>query len=205
LSQRKVAWLGWAENKLVVGRTKPTIASVPQASPSAHQEQSPTIQRLDVYLTIVCFLAVGLTGMVVGCASTKSAHTAKEERVTVAQLSAPARAAVEKLTAGGAVDQIDKEIERGEVVYDVEATVRGQHVEYLIADSNGEVLGTETPIDFGALPEPVRAAAEKYFGRSAGLKAMKGLEYGETHFEIEGVKNGKTVEVTFNPEGRKAK
>ena len=35
-----------------------------------------------------------------------------------------------------------------------------------------------------------------------GLKAMKGLEYGETHYEIEGPKNGKTVEVTFEPDGK---
>ena len=61
------------------------------------------------------------------------------------------------------------------------------------------------PIEFTALPEPVRAAAEKYFGGNAGLKAMKGLEYGETHYELEGLKNGKAVEVTFDPEGRKTK
>ena len=112
---------------------------------------------------------------------------------------------MEKLTAGGTVDQIDKEIERGKVVYDVEATVGGQHVEFLIADADGQVLGTEVPIDLRAVPEAVRAAAEKYFGASAGLKAMKGLEYGQTRYEIEGTKNGKTVEVTFNPDGRKAR
>ena len=163
------------------------------------------MQRRFDCLIIVSLLALGIAGIAAVCASTKSARAAKEERVTIAQLSTPARASVEKLTAGGTVDQIDKEIERGKVVYDVEATVRGQHVEFLIADSNGEVLGTETPVDLSALPEPVRAAAQKYFGGSAGLKAMKGLEYGETHYEIEGLKNGKTVEVTFDPEGRRAR
>lgn len=112
---------------------------------------------------------------------------------------------MEKLTAGGTVDQIDKEIERGKVVYDVEATVGGQHVEFLIADADGQVLGTEVPIDLSAVPAAVRAAAEKYFDASADLKAMKGLEYGQTRYEIEGTKNGKTVEVTFNPDGRKAR
>jgi uncharacterized membrane protein YkoI len=157
------------------------------------------------HLIIVPLVAVAIAGIAPGCASTKSAHAAKEERVTIARLSPPARASVEKLTAGGTVDQIDKEIERGKVVYDVEATLRGEHVEFLIADSNGEVLGTETPIDFAALPDPVRVAAEKYFGGHVGLKAMKGLEYGEIHYEIEGLKNGKTVEVTFNSDGRRAK
>jgi len=34
---------------------------------------------------------------------------------------------------------------------------------------------------------------------------MKGVEYGETHYEIEGPKNGKTVEATFDPSGKKGK
>ena len=144
-------------------------------------------------------LAAGVAGLVAGCASTK------EQRVSLAQMSAPARTTVEKETAGGKIDQIDKEVEKGKVVYDVEATVGGKHVEFLIADADGAVLGTETEIEFNQLPEPVRAAAEKYFGTSAGLKAMKGVEYGETHYEIEGPKGGKTVEVTFDPAGKRGK
>jgi hypothetical protein len=31
---------------------------------------------------------------------------------------------------------------------------------------------------------------------------MKGVEYGETHYEIEGQKNGKKVEVTLDPLGK---
>ena len=143
--------------------------------------------------------AVAAAGLAAGCASTK------EQRVSLTQMSAPARATVEKETAGGKIDQIDKEVEKGKVVYDVEATVGGKHVEFLIADADGAVLGTETEIEFNQLPEPVRAAAEKYFGTSAGLKAMKGVEYGETHYEIEGPKGGKTVEVTFDPAGKRGK
>ena len=101
--------------------------------------------------------------------------------------------------------KLTKEVEKGKVVYDVEATVGGKHVEFLIADADGAVLGTEVPIEFSELPEAVRAAAEKYFGSAAGLKAMKGVEYGETSYEIEGTKNGKTVEVTFDPAGKRGK
>jgi len=87
----------------------------------------------------------------------------------------------------------------------VEATVGGEHVECLIADADGAILGTEVSIELAQLPEPVRVAAEKYFGTTSGLKAMKGDEYGETHYEIVGPKNGKTVEVTFDPGGKRAK
>jgi uncharacterized membrane protein YkoI len=152
---------------------------------------------------IALMVAAGLPGLWTGCATNKSSEAAKEERVTLAQVSAPARATVEKVTAGGSVDKIDKEFERGKVVYDVEATVGGKHVEYLIADADGQVLGTEVSIAYGELPEPVRAAAEKYFDSATGLKAMKGVEYGETHYEIEGPKNGKTVEATFDASGKK--
>ena len=147
-------------------------------------------------------LAIGMAGLAVGCASDKSA---KEVRVSLPQLSPPARATLERVTAGGTIDKIDREIERGKVVYDAEATVGGKHVEYLIADSNGEVLGTENEIEFSQLPEPVRTAAEKYFDSTTGLKAMKGLEYGETHYEIEGPKHGKNVEATFDPLGKRGK
>jgi uncharacterized membrane protein YkoI len=147
-------------------------------------------------------LAAGIASLWAGCATHKNTQ-AKEERVSVAQLSAPARATVERVTTGGKVDQIDKEVERGKVVYDVEATVGGKHVEYLIADADGEVLGTEVSIAYNEVPEPVRAAAEMYFDKGPELKAMKGIEYGETHYEIEGPKNGKSVEATFDPAGKK--
>jgi uncharacterized membrane protein YkoI len=149
-------------------------------------------------------LAVGTAGLVAGCASTKSGSAQKEVRVTLAELSGPARATVEKETTSGKVDQIDKEVERGKTVYDVEATVGGRHLEFLIADADGAVLGTEVPIEYNELPEAVRAATEKYFGSATGLKVMKGVEYGETSYEIEGQKNGKTVEVTFDPMGKRA-
>jgi len=34
---------------------------------------------------------------------------------------------------------------------------------------------------------------------------MKGVGYGETHFEIEGRKNGKKVEVTYDASGKQSK
>src|SRR5207249_10769182 len=134
------------------------------------------MKRLMNQAIVASILAAGLAGLATGCASTKGSAQAKEQRVTVAELSAPARATVEKVTAGGKVDQIDKEVERGKVVYDVEATVEGKHVEYLIADADGAVLGTETSVEFSQLREAVRAAAKNYFGDTTGLKSMKSLE-----------------------------
>ncbi len=152
---------------------------------------------------LIPLVAAAVAGFAAGCASSKGGSQ-KEARVTIDQLSAPARATVEKVTAGGTVDQITREKEKGKIVYDVEATVGGRHLEFLIADADGTVLGTEVPVEFSELPEPVRAAAEKYFGTTSGLTAMKGVEYGETSYEIEGTRDGKKVEVTFDPNGKRA-
>jgi uncharacterized membrane protein YkoI len=148
-------------------------------------------------------LAMGVAGLAVGCASTRSGSAQKEVSVSLAELSGPARATVNKVTAGGQIEKMTKEVENGKVVYDLEATVDGKHLEFLIADADGAVLGTEVPIEFSQLPEAVRKAAEKYFGSASGLTIMKGVEYGQTHYEIEGWKNGKTVELTFDPAGRR--
>jgi uncharacterized membrane protein YkoI len=138
-----------------------------------------------------------------GCASTQKKEV--DVHVSEGELSAPARATVARVTAGGKVDQITKENERGKVVYDVEATMAGKHEEFTIADADGAVLGTETSIDFNQLPAPVQMAARKYFGTTDGLKSMKGVEYGETSYEVEGPKSGKVVEITFDGSGKRAK
>jgi uncharacterized membrane protein YkoI len=153
--------------------------------------------------TLAPMLALSVAILAAGCASSRDGSTQKEVSVSLADLSAPARATVDRVTAGGRVDKLTREVERGKTVYDVEATVGGKHVEFLIGAADGAVLGTEVPIEFAQLPEPVRSAAAKYFGSTAGLKAMKGEEYGETSYEIEGTKNGKAVEVTFDPAGRR--
>jgi len=139
-------------------------------------------------------LAAGVAALVAGCAS---------QRVSVSEMSAPARASAERVTAGGTIQKIDKERERGKLVYDVEATVGGKHAEFTIADADGEVLGTETQIEFSELPEAVSAATEKFFGTTTGLTVMKCVEYGQTEYEIEGPKGSKKVEVTFNAAGKR--
>jgi uncharacterized membrane protein YkoI len=162
------------------------------------------MQKLIPRMLIVSMCVAGLVGLAAGCCCTKSG-AAKEVDVTLAAVSAPARATIEKETAGGRVDKITREVERGKTVYDVEATVGGKHMEYLVADATGELLGTEAPVEVSSVPQPVQDAAQKYFGTTTGLTVMKGVEYGETHYEVEGLKNNKKVEVTFEPDGKEGK
>ena len=150
-------------------------------------------------LNVCPLITLGVAAFISGCASTKSGETT----VSLAEMSEPARATATREIRGGTVDKITREVEHGKTVYDLEATVGGRHLEFLIDAADGKILGTEVPIEFGQLPEPVRAAAQKYFDATSGLTIMKGVEYGETHFEIEGPRKGKRVEATFNPDGKK--
>src|SRR4051812_15437572 len=128
------------------------------------------IQRQIGRLFIAAMVTATFTCFTGGCASHKPEQAGgKEKDVTADQMSAPARATLARETAGGHVDKVTREVERGKVVYDVEATVDGKHMEYLIGDAGGAVLGTEVPIEFSQLPEPVRAAAERHFGTTTGL------------------------------------
>jgi uncharacterized membrane protein YkoI len=141
-----------------------------------------------------------MTAMVV--TSCVSGHDSKANHVSLNQMSPSARRTLEKVTSGGTIEKIEREVERGKVVYDAEATVGGKHIEYVIGESDGEILGTETEIEFSLLPEAVRIAARKFFDSSTGLKTMKGVEYGKIQYEIEGMKNGKVTEATFDPTGK---
>ncbi len=155
--------------------------------------------------SIMTFLiAAGLTALAAACDTNKEGQEGKEDasaRITITQLTMPARATVEKLTAGGTIDKIDKEMEKGKEVYDVEATVSGKHMEYTIA-TDGAVVGTETGIGFNELPEAVQKAAGDYFGRTTGLEPARVEEDNKVAYEIGGKKNGKKVAVTFDATGR---
>ena len=152
------------------------------------------------FITPCVALAAALAA---GCSSMQSASQ-KEQHITLAQMSAPARLTIERETAGGKIEDIVREVERGKLVYDVEGNVGGKHLEWLVADAGGAILGTETQIELSEAPGPVREAAGKFFGTSEGLLAMRGLGYGETHYEVEGRKDGRKVEVTFAPDGSRA-
>ncbi|HUK82577.1 MAG TPA: PepSY domain-containing protein [Verrucomicrobiae bacterium] len=150
------------------------------------------------------FVAAGLIVLVAACASEKTGREQKEDtadRVSLAKLTAPARATVEKLTAGGTIEKIDKEMEKGKTVYDVEATINGKHMEYTVG-TDGALVGTETSINFSELPDAVRTAAGAYFGSATDLSSSKGVEYGQTTYEIEGQKAGKKAAVTFDETGK---
>ena len=146
-------------------------------------------------------LCLGLVGLVAalfvvfsGC-SLFSGHGGWEkegqQQSALSDVPAPVRATIERLTAGGRIEEIVSEKEGDIVIYDVEAQVGGKHVEYDV-DSSGKILTSGEDVPYEAVPQAVRAAAEKYFGASEGLQAFREIEGGKTFYEIAGRKG--TVE-----------
>src|SRR5574340_570843 len=95
----------------------------------------------------------------------KKAETkeAPAQQVSLSDVPAPARAAIEKVTAGGKIRQLEKAEEGGKTIYDVEATVGGREVEYDIT-ADGTILTAGQSVPYASVPLVVRHAAEKYFG-----------------------------------------
>lgn len=151
---------------------------------------------LNVLVVVLIAGCVGCSGVCKRGEKAEKAGTKEPAAaaVSLAQVPEPARATIEKLTAGGKIKKIEKEEEGGKTVYDVEATVRGTEVEYDIA-ADGTVLTSEQSVPYASLPLAVRSAAEKYFGSAAGLKASVEVEDGKTFYEVEG-KKGKALKLS---------
>lgn len=145
---------------------------------------------------LVALLIVGIAG----CAA-KEKKEAPAEKVSLSQIPPPARAVIEKLTAGGQIKSIDKETQDGKAIYDVEAKVGDKDVEYDVAE-DGAILTNEESVAYDSLPAEVKTAVQNYFGSAEGLKASKEMEKGKTFYEVEGSKAGSKVALRLSDTGK---
>jgi hypothetical protein len=155
--------------------------------------------RLALIAVVAAALAIPL-----GC-SVSAEHSEEGDAgghmISLSDLPAPARSAIEGVTAGGKIEKIGREIEGGVIVYDVEAQVGGKHVEYDI-DANGNILTSEEEVPYESLPASVRAAVEDYFGSSEGVMASREIEKGETFYEVAGTEGTERAEIKLTGSGR---
>jgi uncharacterized membrane protein YkoI len=143
---------------------------------------------------IISVVVIGV--LVIGVFGCQSGH-----KIKLSQVSEQARATIEKLTSGGQITMIEKEISDGKTIYDFEATVNGKNVEYDIAES-GEILTSEESVPYSTLPAEVKQATEKYFGSAEGLSASKEIEENKTYYEVEGKKSGKVITLKLDETGK---
>jgi len=149
---------------------------------------------------VAVVLVVGLSGCKCLC-NRGEKKEAPAQAVKLADVPGPARAAIEKLTAGGEITKIEKEGQGDKAIYDVEGKVQGKNVEYDVA-ADGTVLSSEESVPYASLPTPVRTAASRYFGSSEGLSASKEIEKDKTFYEVEGKKGEATVTLKLSDTGK---
>jgi len=152
-----------------------------------------------VQSVLVAILVVGISG----CAglSGRAEKEAPAQQVSLSEIPTPARATIERLTAGGEIKKLEKEEAGGKVIYDVEASVRGKDVEYDVA-SDGAVLTSQESIAYNLLPAAVKTTVQKYFVSAVGLKASREIEEGKTFYEVEGSKAGSTITLKLTETGK---
>lgn len=156
------------------------------------------------YRIFLGVMVIVLIAGLVGCNAISKRSEGKEassQAVTLSDLPAPARATIEKLTAGGKIKSIEKEETGGMVIYDVEAKVKDKDVEYDVT-ADGKIVSSEESVPYTSLPVAVQAAVKKYFGSAEGLKASKEIENGKTFYEVEGKKDGSTIELKLSEKGK---
>lgn len=147
---------------------------------------------------VAVVLVVGLSGCKCPFAQKKEAPA---QAVTLADVPAPAKAAINKLMAGGEIAKIEKEGEGDKAIYDVEGKSQGKSVEYDVA-ADGKALSSEESVPYASLPAPVRTAAARYFGSSEGLSASKEVEKGKTFYEVGGKKAGAAMTLKLSDTGK---
>ena len=110
--------------------------------------------------------------------------SARAEEKTIALKAAPA--AVQKALAeqlkGGAIKSLSVETEDGKTEY--EAVITGGGKDRTVAvDAAGKLLESETEVEFGTLPEPVKAALTKEAGKGKITKVEELTEDGVVSYE----------------------
>jgi uncharacterized membrane protein YkoI len=149
------------------------------------------------------FITVGVAGMGVLVVLSMPTTTA-EERVSLDDLPAAVRAAIEKQAAGGSIVEVEKEVKGGEVFYEAEVLRDGKESDVLVSAS-GEFLGAEAEEDgdddgdkdgnddedgenrvvFDDLPEPVRDTLNNAYKGTHFSSFSKEMEGGHEVFEAE--------------------
>lgn len=157
------------------------------------------MQQRILQCVVITVLIVGLFGCnaISGRAEKKEAPT---QAVSLSDLPEPARVTIGRLTAGGEITKLEKEEVDGKVIYDVEAKMKDKDVEYDVA-ADGKVLSSEETVPYASLPAEVQASVRRYFNSDEGLKTSREIENGKTFYEVEGKKDGATVELKFSETG----
>jgi len=123
----------------------------------------------------------------------------REEKVTIDQVPAAAKAAILRETQGAQIKEIEQETEHGVTVYEAEAVRNGKEFEIEVT-ADGVLLEREEEVDAKDVPEAVREAAKKKFGANAAKAEFEKKTV--ILYEVEVKIGDKEHEILVSPTGK---
>ncbi len=170
------------------------------------KKQSKVFSKLLVIAFVFCTIVL---------LSNVEAGQKAEKEVTLSEVSAAARATIEKYSANAEIEKIEFEYEDGKEFYEVEMEKDGKEIEFKVApdgkflgyededdeDEDDEEDGDDDEMPYDKLPMAVKAAAEKYLGVEGDFEAEKEIEDGVAYYEVEVEKDGMEKEIKVTEEG----
>jgi len=140
----------------------------------------------------------GVLCLMIGCAVAWGDD--EEMEMSLDEVPAAVRSAIETYAAGGEIDEVCREAEGEAVVYEAEVEKDGREYEITVS-AEGEILETETEMALEDVPEGVRTTLES-FGRVGEVEdIVKEEEGGEVTYEAEVEMEGAKLELSLSPAG----
>jgi Putative beta-lactamase-inhibitor-like, PepSY-like len=140
------------------------------------------------------------TGIIAVLSLAAVSANAGEKKITRKQVPAAVVAAFEKAYPSAAIKGYAREEEDGNTYYEIES-VDGKTRRDVLYRADGTVEELEEAITLAALPEAVRSAIKKEYGRSPITGVEKTLEGGTVHYEVHMTTGASKHEVVFNEDG----
>jgi uncharacterized membrane protein YkoI len=121
-----------------------------------------------------------------------------EEEVFLNELPRAVQQTIQTQLGGATLGEIDKSVEDGETLYDVEMTGAGAARNFPVR-GKGELLDVE--VFMPELPAAVQSAIQKQTGGAQPDGIEKCFDDGEVSYDVELATNGQTRIVSFDPDG----
>lgn len=106
-----------------------------------------------------------------------------------------------KLAAGGEIDNVTKNLEDGDVTFEIEMTLKDRYHSYVIGPK-GKVRSHSEEFKLTELPPPVQATIKKQLGIGKLGDLYRVEEDGEVYFSVEATKDGKEIGFSVAPGGK---
>ncbi len=136
------------------------------------------------------------------CLCVPSLSRAAEKKITKSELPAAVQKAADEQSKGATVKGYSKEIEDGQLEYEVEMTVNG-HSKNVSISPDGRVLEIEEQVELNTLPTAVQDGLKAKAGKGKITKVESLTKRGSiVAYEAQVMTNGKHTEVQVGPAGK---